>query len=310
MSSLHHEIIILGSGPAGLTAGLYAARAGFNPLIITGPTLGGSITRSTNITNWPGISHTTGIQLMTSLADHAQEYGARIVQEEVVSVDLATQPFTLSLESNRTFTCKALIIALGTIPRKIECPGEDIYWNRGIGHRIPPAIPASPDPLVIVGGGNSAITHALRLTTTHDVVIIHEGPHLTATDPRTHEVHTHPRIRIIYNATVTAIDGNGTQVTHITITNESGTKTLPTRQVIIAIGGRPHSELFTSQLLLTPQGHIITTPGTTETIIPGVFAAGDITNTPYRLALTSAAAGAMAALDAEKFLRGKIVVRF
>jgi thioredoxin reductase (NADPH) len=301
MSSVHHRLIIIGSGLAGLTAGMHAAQSGLAPLIIAGPTLGGNITRNKAVKNWPGHMNISGLELTQSLALQAEAYGAVIQEVSVVSADLTNQRFALTLSDQSTARCDALIIASGTTPSRLNCPGEKEYEGRGVYTSIPMA--KNFDPLVIVGDGNTAAMHALRGATGRDVYVLSNNDELRAGEKQRKELLQHPNITVLYDHEVICINGDGSHAQSITVTNGDIHYDIETACIIRAIGATPNTALFGDALTLTNTGHIAVKSGTAHTSIPGVFAAGDITNDKYHSALTSAAAGWRAAVDAKGFLK-------
>lgn len=314
------QVIVIGSGPAGLTAAIYLARFGLNPLIIDGPQPGGQLMWTTYIENWPGIPKIRGTELMKNLRDHATGFGARIVAENVLSIDLSvdTQTATqtdLETEQTREFIVKtdknsyktrSVIIASGAHARRLNCPGEETYWGKGVS---PCAVCDGAffrdQPVVVVGGGNSALENAIFLRQYTDrITIIHLHEKFSATEESMLKtVKTDPAFSSIFNSTITKIVGDGQLVTGVQITNQKTGQTtnLPTNAVFIAIGQVPSSDFVRKTLELTPRGHIAL-KNSTQTSIPGIFAAGDVVDAHYRQAITSAGTGCMAALDVQKYL--------
>jgi thioredoxin reductase (NADPH) len=320
--STHHRLIIIGSGPAGLTAGIYAGRARLQPLILEGKNPGGQLMGTNDIQNWPGIPSMSGPELMEHLCTHATSVGAVCRQKTVASVDLSQKPFALTLTDNTAVTADSIILATGATHRRLYCPGEDTYWGRGVSTCATCDAPLyDGKEVVIVGGGNTAVTNALQLAKyAQRVTIVQQGAALTATDPIVEQVYTHERISIIYDHTVTAVHGDETRVTGVTITGKDTTnlssslvedpaeRQLPTDGVFIAIGMGPNTDLVKGQVAMNDWGHIVREEGTTKTSIPGFFAAGDVADYRYRQAITSAGEGCRAALDAEYYLNGKVMV--
>lgn len=298
------KIIIIGSGPAGLTAAIYAARAGLSPLFFEGANPGGQLMGTTYVDNWPGSNHILGPQLMQSMLEHAHQLGTRRMSEEVVRVDFANKPFTLTTKKN-TYTAHAIIIATGATPKKLGCPGEDQYWGKGVTTcAVCDGAFYKDKKVIIVGGGDTAMEDASFMTNfTKDITIVHIRDTLTACHAMQEKVINNPAIRILYESTVTTIKGNGNHVTGVTITH---TKTdeqqeLATDAVFVAVGLNPNTTLFKNQIALHPNGYIVV-HDKTNTSVPGIFVAGDVADVRYRQAITSAATGCMAALDAERYL--------
>lgn len=300
------KLVILGSGPAGLTAALYAARACLNPLVIEGDNPGGQLMSTSYIENWPGIPSTFGSTLMLDIRKHASHFGTRYLAQEIVAAQLTQHPFILTTQSGKQIATDALIIATGATPKKLNCPGEDLYWGRGVTTcAVCDGSFYKDMPVVIVGGGDTAMENALFMTNfTSDITIVHILDQLTASQAMKNKVLAHPAVKIIYQSTITAIDGDDKQVEKVVISNVKtgeGT-TLPARAVFIAIGLQPNTQIFKDQLSLNSYGYIQLTQHT-HTSIAGVFAAGDCADYRYRQAITSAGTGCAAALDAERYLK-------
>jgi len=307
------KLVIIGSGPAGLTAALYAARAGLEPLVLTGPSRGGQLLKTSSVNNWPGLLDIPGPALIHTLQEHALMYPCTIREKAIASVSLHESLKRLTLQSGEVLTTRALIIACGTTARRLTCLDAEKYYNHGISNNLPTTLPESERPWVILGGGNSAIGFAYELLERGCMVtIIHEKESLTGSDPRRLMVSAHPNVTFLFQHTITAVDGQNGWLTAIRAHDLCSGQDfwLETQRLIVATGAMPNSHLFASDLALLPSGHIAVTPGTTETSVAGVFAAGDVCDNRYRHAITSAGQGAMAALDAERFLNGKVVVRF
>jgi thioredoxin reductase (NADPH) len=307
-----HRIIIIGSGPAGLSAALFAARAGLTPLVISGSILGGQLMRTNAVRNWPGVALVEGPTLMHDLQQHATQNGAHIISDTVTHVSLTGKNKLITVSDGTTFHADAIIIACGTTPRRLYCPGEDAYWQTGVYTKLPAELSVyTQKPVHIIGGGNSAIHFASRLLAHNvSVTLVQDGPQLTATDPLTQTIINHPRLQILYNHTVTQLTGTNDCLAAIILNTQENCFTQPTTAVFLALGNTPSTRLFQDQLELSNTGHISIQPGTTLTSIEGVFAAGDVADARYRHAITSAAQGCMAALDAELYLQGKVIIRF
>jgi thioredoxin reductase (NADPH) len=314
----HHRLIILGSGPAGWTAAVYAARANLNPLLITGLTPGGQLSLTTDVDNWPG--GTEGLQgpdLMESMKHHAKRFNTEVIIDEIVSVDLNKRPF--ELKGEKTYTCDALIIATGATAKYLGLPSEETFKGKGV------SACATCDgffyrnkKVVVVGGGNTAVEETLFLSNlASHVTLIHRKDKLRAEkiliDRLMQKKETTQKIDITWNHVVDEILGDETGVTGVRIKNLlTGEFTiLPTDGVFIAIGHQPNTKIFEGQLTMQSNGYLEIKSGmaqdATSTNIPGVFAAGDVADSTYRQAITAAGTGCMAALDADKYLDSLIV---
>jgi thioredoxin reductase (NADPH) len=301
----HHKLIIIGSGPAGLTAALYAARSRLDPLLIEGKSPGGQLMGTSYVENWPGEIRILGPELMKRMKEHALHYGTQFLDQEVTTVDFTKKPFQLATHRKMQLTAQSVIIATGTESKRLCCPGESEYWGKGVSTcAVCDAAFFKDKKVVIVGGGDTAMENATFLTRfTNDITIVHILDKLTASAIMQERVHNHPAISLIYNATVSEIKGNGQTVTGIVITDQKTKKTteMATDGIFIAVGLKPNTELFKGQLELLENGYLKVTDHT-KTSVPGVFAAGDVFDSRYRQAITSAGSGCMAALDAEKYL--------
>ncbi len=300
------KLVIIGSGPAGLTAGIYAGRADLKPLIIDGHEPGGQLMTTTLVENWTGEIRIDGPDLMKKMREHTAYYKARFLSETVTKVDLSSRPFVLTTGRNTTIHTQTLIIATGAQPKRLQCPGESIYWGKGVTTcAVCDGAFYKDMPVVVVGGGDTAMESASFLTNfTDDITLVHILPELTASQAMQKRILDNPKIKIIYNSTVSSIEGDGKRVTHTTITNQKtgDTQTLKANGVFIAIGLNPNTHLFKNQLEMTDYGHLVLKEHT-KTSVPGVFAAGDVADSRYRQAITAAGTGCAASLDAERFLK-------
>ena len=311
-STFHHRLIILGSGPAGYTAAVYAARANLNPVIITGREPGGQLTTTTEVDNWPGDPEgLTGPALMERMQKHAERFNTQIIFDHIVKADLSGRPFVLQGDTD-TYTCDALIIATGASARYIGLESEKIYQGRGV------SACATCDgfffrnkKVLVVGGGNTAVEEALYLSNiAAHVTLVHRRDSLRAEkilqDKLFDKAH-HSNITLVWNHTVEEILGDNMKVTGVRLRNlkENVTNELGVDGVFIAIGHVPNTSLFDGQLAMR-NGYITIRSGlegmATATNIPGAFACGDVADQVYRQAVTSAGFGCMAALDADKYL--------
>lgn len=300
------NVVIIGSGPAGLTAGIYAARANLNPLIIDGDTPGGQLMGTTMVENWPGEQEILGPTLMKKMRDHAAHLGCRFLAEKITTISLSKKPFILTTSKDKTLQTRAVIIASGATPKRLGCPGEETYWGKGVTTcTVCDGAFYQDKPVIIVGGGDTAMEDALFMTKfTKKIIIVQKKKHLTASKAMQKKVLSKKSIKIIYESTVTRIEGDDEHVQKATITNLVTKEkiTALTNAVFIAVGLTPNTGLFRGQFELTKLGHIIC-PEHTKTSVDGVFAAGDVADERYRQAITSAGSGCAAALDVERYLQ-------
>lgn len=308
----HHRLIILGSGPAGYTAAVYAARANLNPVLLTGMQPGGQLTTTTDVDNWPGdVEGLQGPVLMERMQQHAERFQTNVIMDHIVKADLQTQPFVLTGDSEK-YTCDALIIATGASARYLGLESEKAYQGRGV------SACATCDgffyrnkAVCVIGGGNTAVEEALYLSNiASSVTLVHRRDTLRSEKILQDKLFEKARtgnVKLIWNSTLDEVLGDNMKVTGAKIrdvqTNES--ETLTVDGVFIAIGHTPNTELFKDQLNMK-DGYLQIHSGlqgmATATNIPGVFACGDVADHVYRQAVTSAGFGCMAALDAEKYL--------
>lgn len=305
MATGEHKVIIIGSGPAGLTAGIYAARASLHPLIIEGSTPGGQLMTTTYVENWPGEKKILGPELMMRIRDQARNAGCTLRSGLVTSVDISSMPATVTLGTT-TLQAPAIILATGTMHKKLNIPGEKEYWGKGVSTCAVCDGPFFQDKeIIIAGGGDTAIEEATFLSPiAKHITIVQALDKLTASPAMQARLAHTKNITVIYNAMLAAIKGDETKVTHATLVDtKTGQNTdLAADGIFIAIGLAPNNSLVKGQLELTDYGFIKTFDGTTQTSQPGVFAAGDIADWKYRQAITSAGTGCMAALDAQRYL--------
>lgn len=303
------NLVIIGSGPAGLTAAIYAARAGLNPLVIDGNQPGGQLMGTSVVENWPGETSILGPKLMQNMRDQADKLGTRFMSAKIEHTDFSHPPYKLTTNKDEVLSAEAIIIATGAQPKKLGVPGEEEYWGKGVTTcAVCDGAFYKNKPVVIVGGGDTAMEDASFMTNfTKDITVVHILDKLSATKAMQEPVVNNPDIKIIYNSTVSRIVGDGEHVTTIEITNKETDKveSIPANALFVAIGLTPNTKIFNNQLKLTDYGHILTTKHT-ETSRSGIFAAGDVVDARYRQAITSAGTGCMAALDAEKYLKKTI----
>ncbi len=311
MAARHAKVIILGSGPAGYTAAIYAARGMLKPLLIEGIQPGGQMTITTDVENYPGFADVIqGPWLMEQMRLQAKHVGTEFVADHIVEVDLKRKPFRLKGDSGAEYTADALIIATGAKARWLGLPSEHKFKGYGV------SACATCDgfffrnkEVMVIGGGNTAVEEALYLANiAKQVLLVHRRGVLRAEKILQERLFANPKIDVMWNNELDEVLGTEDPLTvtgarlKSTLTGE--TITLPVDGVFVAIGHEPQSELFKGQLDMKPSGYIVTAPRSTATSVPGVFAAGDETDDVYRQAVTAAGLGCMAALDAEKYLGG------
>jgi thioredoxin reductase (NADPH) len=306
--STRRQVLIIGSGPAGLTAAIYAARANLAPLVIEGYEAGGQLMLTSLVENWPGYRDgIMGPALMEELRLQAARFGAEIVQGQVSAVDLGPRPFTVRTDEAE-YAADALIVATGASARWLGLPSEKALVGRGVSSCATCDGAFFKDqPIAVVGGGDTALEEALFLTRfASEVTVVHRRDKLRASKIMQDKAHANPKIRFAWNSVVEEIaDAAKGEVTGITLRSlTTGERAeLPVHGVFVAIGHTPNTGLFANQLEMNPSGYILTHSGT-RTSVPGVFAAGDVQDHVYRQAITAAGSGCMAAMDAEKYLEG------
>ncbi|WP_395172589.1 thioredoxin-disulfide reductase [Roseibium alexandrii] len=309
MSTKHSKLLIVGSGPAGYTAAIYAARAMIQPTLVAGIQPGGQLTITTDVENYPGFADPVmGPWLMEQMQKQAENVGTEIIYDTIIKADLSVRPFRLEADSGTVFTADTLVIATGAQARWLGLSSEQDYMGAGV------SACATCDgffyrnrEVVVVGGGNTAVEEALYLANlASKVTLVHRRDSLRAEKILQDRLFSHEKIEVIWDHQVDEILGGGEPkaVTGVRLKNtKSGElQEISTDGVFIAIGHAPSVELFKDQLTLKPNGYLETDPDSTKTSIPGVFAAGDVTDDVYRQAVTAAGMGCMAALEAEKYL--------
>lgn len=301
---MQEKLIILGAGPAGLTAGIYAARADLQPLILEGHKPGGQLTGTSYVENWPGEKKILGIELMMKMRAHAESLGCKFLSDSAVKLNLKQKPFQVFTERQKTLETQSLIVATGATPKKLGCKGEEELWGKGVTTcAVCDGALYKNRPVVIVGGGDTAMEDAAFMTKfTDDITVVHILDQLTASKAMQKKVINDSRINIIYNSTIKEIKGSD-HVNAVIIENQKTKELseLKTDAVFIAIGLIPQTSFIQEELSLDKWGYIKVTDHT-KTSVNGVFAAGDVVDFKYRQAITSAGTGCMAALDAERYL--------
>ena len=305
----HSRVIVLGSGPAGYTAAIYAARAMLEPVLIAGFEQGGQLMITTDVENYPGFAEPIqGPWLMDQMRAQAEHVGAKLVSDHIVEARLGRHPFELLGDSGQLYTCDALIIATGAKARWLGLPSEEEFKGFGV------SACATCDGfffrnkrVIVVGGGNTAVEEAIYLSNiAAHVTLVHRRDTLRSERVLQERLRQRPNVEILFDHAIDEIlgDVDPRGVTHIRARNTrtGAFSRIPADGVFVAIGHNPASELFRDQLTLKPSGYIAVEPGTTRTNIPGVFAAGDVADEIYRQAVTAAGLGCMAALEVEKYL--------
>ncbi|BBE34153.1 thioredoxin-disulfide reductase [Sphingosinicella microcystinivorans] len=304
----HSKVLIIGSGPAGYTAAVYAARAALAPILIEGPQPGGQLMITTDVENWPGDTSVLGPDLMARMGEQVRKTGVDVVSDLIVSVDLSRAPFLAIGDRGTHYTADTIVVATGASARWLGLDSETAYRGGGV------SACATCDGFfyrgrvcAVVGGGNTAVEEALYLTNfAEKVYLIHRRDTLRADRTNQARLAANPKVEMIWNAEVADVVGDGTVVTGISLrdTRDGKVTSLPVEGLFVAIGHDPATALFTGQLQMDDEGYILVTPGSTATSVPGVFAAGDVQDKLFRQAVTSAGMGCMAALEAERYLAG------
>ncbi|MDE2577982.1 MAG: thioredoxin-disulfide reductase [Hyphomicrobiales bacterium] len=310
--SEHARVIVIGSGPAGYTAAIYTARAMLSPVLISGFEPGGQLMITTDVENYPGFAEPIqGPWLMDQMRLQAEHVGARLVSDFVTKAELGQHPFRLHCDSGAVWTCDALVIATGAKAKWLGTPSEEKFKGYGV------SACATCDGffyrgknVIVVGGGNSAVEEALYLANlAAKVTVVHRRREFRAERILQERLFANPRIEVVWDSAIDEILGaeNPPAVNAVRLKNvvTGATETRAIDGVFVAIGHAPVTDLFAGQIALKPNGYILTTPGSTATNIPGVFAAGDVADDVFRQAVTAAGLGCMAALEAEKFLAGR-----
>ena len=304
----HVKVMIIGSGPAGYTAAVYATRAMLEPVLFQGIQPGGQLTITTEVENWPGDSMVMGPDLMVRMEEHAKATGAEIISDHINSLDLSKRPFTAVADSGAVWTADAVILATGAQAKWLGMASEEKFKGFGV------SACATCDGLfyrgqdvVMIGGGNTAVEEALFLTNfASKVTLIHRRDSLRSEKILQDRLFKNPKVEILWDTTLEEVTGTedplGVEGVQVRNVKTGVISEIPCKGVFIAIGHAPSSELVKDQLETHMGGYVVTAPDSTATSIPGVYAAGDLTDHIYRQAVTSAGMGCMAALEAEKFL--------
>ncbi len=307
----HHRLIILGSGPAGYTAAIYAARANLKPVVVTGMQQGGQLTTTTEVENWPGGTHDLqGPDLMVQMQEHAERFDTQILFDHINEVDLQNRPFRL--KGSEEYTCDALIIATGASAQYLGLESESAFQGRGVSACATcDGFFYRDQTVMVVGGGNTAVEEALYLANiVKEVILVHRRDFLRSEkilQDRLMEKAKNGNVKIMWNSQVDEVlgDEKGVNAVRIKSTSDGSTQDVPVNGLFIAIGHKPNTEIFAGQLDMH-NGYIKVKSGTegnaTQTNVTGVFAAGDVADHIYRQAITSSGSGCMAALDAERYL--------
>jgi thioredoxin reductase (NADPH) len=306
---IHAKLVIIGSGPAGYTAAIYGARAMLEPILIHGIQPGGQLTITTDVENYPGFADVIqGPWLMEQMQKQAEHVGTRIVADHVTKVDLSQRPFRLECDSGDVYLAEALVLATGAQARWLDLPSEQRFKGYGV------SACATCDgffyrgkKVIVVGGGNTAVEEALFLTNFAErVTLVHRRDSLRAEKILQERLFKNPKISVIWDSVLEDVVGteNPLKVAGVKLRNlmNDAVTTVPADGVFIAIGHTPASELVVGQVKMKSSGYVLTAPYSTATSVPGVFAAGDVTDDIYRQAVTAAGQGCMAALEAERFL--------
>ena len=305
------KLLIIGSGPAGYTAAIYASRALLDPILIQGIQPGGQLTITTEVENWPGEKEIQGPDLMTNLEDHAKAAGTNIINSTIMKLDLKKYPFLAISDNGNEYEAESIILATGAQAKWLGLKSEDKYKGFGVSACATcDGFFFRNEIIAVIGGGNTAVEEALFLTKfAKKVILIHRRDTLRAEKILQERLFNNPKVEVIWNSVLKEIIGidNPLCVEAIKIEDQKNNKEIEIacKGVFIAIGHAPSNELILNQLETHNGGYVVTKPNSTETSIPGVFAAGDITDFKYRQAVTAAGMGCMAALEAEKFLSEK-----
>lgn len=305
MNDTPYNVVIIGAGPAGLTAGIYTGRAGLSPLLITGDNPGGQLMKTTFIENWPGEKSILGPKLMLNIQEHAKSFGCSIKEESVSSVDFSTKPFKITTSRGTIITAHSVIIATGASPNRLGCPGETEFWGRGITTcAVCDGAFYRDKQVIVIGGGDTAMEDASFLKKfTNKITVIQNKPTLSASKAMQDRILSDPDIKVIYNSSVSSFKGHNDHVTHAVVRDliSGNEQELSVDGVFLAIGMRPNSATFKEFIECDNWGYIVRHDNT-KTSREGVFVAGDVADYTYRQAIVASADGCKAALDVERYL--------
>ncbi len=307
--TIHTRMLILGSGPAGLSAAIYGARAGLKPIVVQGIQPGGQLTITTDVENYPGFRDVIqGPWLIEEMQAQAEHVGTQMVYDIIVDVDLSERPFRLTGDGGAIYTCETLVIATGAQAKWLGLESETAMQGKGV------SACATCDgffyrgkKVAVIGGGNTAVEEALYMTNhSHDVTLIHRRGELRAEKILQDRLFAHPHIKVLWNKGVERFVGGGDPIGLVSLaltdTATGEASSIDVDGAFVAIGHKPATEIFVGHLPMDADGYLLVEVGSTRTSVPGVFAAGDVSDKIYRQAVTAAGMGCMAALDAEKFL--------
>lgn len=298
-------LAIMGSGPAGLAAALYGARGGIHTVIFEGDKPGGQLMETGFVENWPGLPKKLGRDLIASAREQAQTFGAHIIQDAIIDIDLESWPFALKTKSGKTFHALALIVATGATPRKLGIPGEDQYWGKGISACATCDAPFYKDKDVfVVGGGDSAFEEAILLAPyTRKITLLVRGDQARASNTMQERIKAYPHIAVRYNTNISQFIGDDQHLNAVVLNEKGEKKAENIHGVFLSIGHTPNTKLFKHKVSLDESGHIVLKGRSQTTSVDGIFAAGDVADPRYKQAGIAAGDGVKAALDALAFLR-------